>query len=222
MSFADWSFSKNGSATCVATWETINPIQGTHSYSVNDINNASTTFAIGLTAGVNKPCGRVRCMNKQQSSGPTNWGAFGQMQTAFSVLNNAYCVTYIVADNRIVIKKGPPDAALSDNIGLANGTYSGAAQTADTVYALQINWQTVPGSGDILIVGSFYGPVADPNDANWQLVNGSNWSLLTTVCNYTDAVGGAYATGVTAGMTGFDNGGTARRKMYDNVFIFTD
>lgn len=217
MSFAEWTFVKDaGNAT--ATWESIDPIEGTHSYSINDNTNSLTTFAVGLTAGVSANCGRVRVMNKQTGGSMQHWGVFANIQGALAVnvANSAYVVTYFPdGSNKVVINKLDLVNAFTDNVGLASGVYGGAEQTQGDVYALQINWQQVSGSGNIVLLASIDGPILDPSTYDW--------STLTQVAAYTDS-SSPYSSGVTSGFYGRNEGATVgtNRKYYDLIYIYTD
>lgn len=221
MSFASWTFVKDaGNAT--AAWESIDPIEGTHSYSVNDSTNSTTVFGIGLAAGTSSPCGRVRCMNKQTgTSGISSWGTFANIQTALNVTNSAYIAAYFPSSNKLVISKQSITLATGDTTGLANNTYSGPAQALGDVYALQLNWQQVAATGNIVLIGSMYGPITDAD--SWDDPDSANWDLLTPVASYTDS-SSPYSTGITSGMWGQNNGATVgtTRRYYDLAAIYTD
>ena len=216
MSFSDWTAVVSGTAT--ATWEAITPIQGSHSYSVNESANSSSTFCVGYRVGISANCGKFRVLNKQTNVGLGNWGVFANIQTALALGNSAYGAFYNPGSGLVAIYKGSITNMIGGSVTgqVATSSWGGTQQTLNSVYAMEIHWQQDPISGNIILDMSLDGPIASPNTYDY--------STLVTMVSYTDN-SAVYSSGITSGFYG-SNGGTAfggtTRKMYDVAQMYTD
>jgi len=198
-------------------WDSLIPIQGAHS--LVWVNGNGQTYATYLSAGVNATCGRLRVLHKRIDTASsdvtpiTTWGLYAQMQTSVSFGNSAYVLTFFpsASSTQFVLSKESLSTALTDTTGLVTGFWP-TGMNQPYVYAAQLNWQTDPISGSILLIGSVDGPIADPATYDW--------STLQAVVTYTDG-SSPYHTGVNAGWYGV-NIGTTRKDYYDLVDIFTN
>lgn len=218
MAFADWALS-SAAPGMIIQWDTILPIEGLHSLVMV---GAAGDGAIGYVPGSNSACGRIYAFHKEVDpfSGELpvvpQWGLFAQMQTSFAIGRNAYCLMYFPnVGNKLVISKQAPSTAFSDSTGLAIGVYSGATQKMTEVYAMCLNWQTDPVSGDIALIGAVDGPIADPSTYNIDTLLDSK-----AIVAYTDGAS-PYSTGITCGVLA-QNSGAFRKAYFDLVSIYTD
>jgi hypothetical protein len=215
MALADWTIASDDSA--VWTLNSIYTIKGTFSGAV--FAQTPTTnlanYVVGYSlAPVNQQCGRIRTMYKFDPTlrGNDSMGVFCQMQTSIGTNRQAYIAlvkflgaTCSLHKNNIVTANG--------EVGLAQVPY--ATPTLGSVYAIQLNWQTDPVSGDMLLIVSLDGPIASPSTYDY--------STLVDVISYTDS-SSPLTTGYTVGLAGRIEGVgvPGHYQLYDGVDIYTD
>lgn len=219
MAFSDWTLS-SAAGGMVIQWDSILPIQGAHSLVMV---GAAGDGLVYYNPGIVKNCGRIYAFHKEYDPDAPgdhpvspNWGLCTQLQSSAAIGSNAYCLMYFPdAGNKLVISKQPPSTAFSDPTGLAQGNYGGSAQTNPDVYAMCLNWQTDPDTGNMFLQGALDGPIADPSTYDIT-------TLLTSkaIVSYTDG-SSPYTTGVTSGIL-LQNSGARRKAYVDLVSIYTD
>jgi hypothetical protein len=216
MALADWTLASDSTPTWTLT--STYAIKGTFSGAVFGQTPADPTisnYVVGYSlAPVNAQCGRIRTMYKFDPTlrGNDSIGVFCQMQTAISAGNSAYIALVKLLGETVSIHK--------NNIVAANGEV-GLAQTAygplvlNSVYAIQLNWQTDPVSGDMLLIVSVDGPIASPSTYDY--------STLTPIIEYTDSLS-PLTTCFTVGLAGRIEpvASPGHYIIYDGVDIYTD
>lgn len=195
MAFVDWT-TNTSAGTGAWALEPISPIQAAQSLIYIVQSNATPTGMCGLTAGVPNECVKIRTLAKQvtNAGAPSSispWGVFSHIQGSFAQGSSAYWAALIDAgsDTRVVLNKA--------TVATAMGSVSGVQAVAitrmliDEVYALELYIQRDPGTGNMVLLASTDGPIANPNTYDF--------STLVPRVSYTDTTS-VYTTGVTAGV----------------------
>jgi hypothetical protein len=215
MALADWTLVSDDAPTWTlnSTYAIKGSFSGAGYAQTPDTGLASYVVGYSLDP-INSPCGRIRTMYKVDPTlrGNDNIGVFCQMQTSISVANTAYIALVKFLGQTISLHKA--------NIGTANGEV-GLVQVpyllpdVNTVYAIQLNWQTDPVSGAMLLIVSEDGPIADPSTYDY--------SSLTSVISYTDSIS-PLTTCFTVGLAGRIEpvAVPGHYQLYDAIDIYTD
>jgi hypothetical protein len=215
MALADWTLVSDDAPTW--TLNSTYAIKGTFSGAVyaQTPDTGLANYAVGYSlAPVNSPCGRIRTMYKFDPTlrGNDSMGVFAQMQTSIGTNRTAYIAlvkflgaTCSLHKNNIVTANG--------ETGLVQVPY--ATPTLNSVYAIQLNWQTDPVSGAMLLIVGLDGPIASPSTYDY--------STLTTVISYTDSIS-PLTTCYTVGLAGRIEpvAVPGHYQLYDAIDIYTD
>jgi len=216
MALADWTLV--GESTPTWTLNSVYAIKGTFSgavFGMTPADPALGAYVVGYSlAPVNAPCGRIRTLVKFDPTlrGNDNIGVFAQMQTSIGTNRSAYFALFKLTGQTISLHKTDIITA-NGEVGLSQVSYG--PLVLNSVYALQLNWQTDPVSGAMLLIVSVDGPVADPSTYDY--------STLTPVISYTDSVA-PLTTGYTVGLAGRIEpvASPGHYILYDAIDIYTD
>lgn len=217
MALADWTLASDQTPTW--TLNSTYSIKGAFSGAVYGLLPADPALGSWVTgyslSPINKPCGRIRMMYAFNPfvRGLDNIGVFAQMQSSIGTGNTAYFALVKVLGGTLSLHK---DTIVSANVtpGLVQIPYAISA-TPGTVYAIQLNWQTDPVSGAMLLIVSTDGPIANPSTYDY--------STLTSQITYTDSVS-PLTTCYTVGMAGRIEpvGVPGNYQLMDEVYVYTD
>lgn len=218
MAFADWTLSSAAGGMLIQ-WDSILPIQGSHSLVMV---GAAGDGLVYYNPGVTANCGRLYAFHKEYDpfapgDHPVSphWGLAAQIQSSAAIGSSAYCMMYFPEFNQVVFSKQTISASFSDTTGLSSAIYGGSAQTNPNVYAMCMNWQTDPITGDILINCALDGPIADPS--TYDIATLLDSKILIA---YTDG-SSPYHSGITQGVL-LQNSGATRKAYLDLVTVYTD